>query len=93
MSAQESGWTTSTTPERSIGGREITLEARAFRARLPFGGLVWNRPAAVRMRTPTGEVRLPLRDVTRRWEIAAYGLSLLCLLAGLSLRGRPRKEM
>ena len=61
-------------------------------ARAPFGGIVWNRPLAVRLRGPAGETRLPIRDVTRRGQILLYGLSLLFLLAGLAAGGRPVRE-
>jgi hypothetical protein len=75
----------------TVAGRDIVLEARTFRLRLPFGGFVWSAPAAVRLRTSDGETRLPIRDVTRRWQIAAYGFSLFCLAAGLMARGRQVK--
>jgi len=87
-----------TTQEREylIDGRRIVVEARAWRVRLPFGGLVWNRPVAVRAPGPSGdtpgETRLPVRDVTRFWQIAAYGVGFVCLLAGLLAGGRGRKE-
>jgi hypothetical protein len=75
-----------------IEGRRIVLEARVFRARRPMVGFLWARPAAVRVETPEGERRLPIRDVTRRWQIAAYGFSLLCLAAGALARRRGQKE-
>lgn len=91
-----------TTQEREylIDGQRVVVEARAWRVRLPFGGLVWNRPVAVRAPGPSGvtpgetpgETRLPVRDVTRFWQIAAYGVSLVCLAAGLLAGGRGRKE-
>jgi hypothetical protein len=74
---------------RQIDGREYLLEGRAVRLGGRFGGLVWNRPVAVRVREAGGERLLPIRDVTRRGQIAAYGLSLALVLAGLALR--PRK--
>jgi hypothetical protein len=76
----------------TVAGREIVLEARAFRLRLPFGGFVWSAPAAVRVPSPDGDTRLPIRDVTRRWQVAAYGFSLICLAAGLMARERGSKE-
>jgi len=87
-----------TTQEREylIDGQRIVVEARAWQVRLPFGGLVWNRPVAVRAPGPPGdtpgETRLPVRDVTRFWQIAAYGVSLVCLVAGLLAGARGRKE-
>lgn len=77
---------------RLIVERRIALETQAFRLRRSFFALAWLRPVAVRAQTPEGELRLPIRDVTRRWQIAAYGFSLLCLVIGLSMRGREQKE-
>jgi hypothetical protein len=78
--------------ERLIEGRGVVLESRIFRLRLPFGGFLWGAPSAVRVATPEGERRLPIRDVTRRWQIAIYGFSLICLATGLMARGRGQKE-
>ncbi len=72
--------------------RRITLEARAARLRLPFGGLVWSRPAAVITRGPSTETRLPIRDLTRRAQVALYAIALLFALAGLRARGRTLWE-
>lgn len=76
----------------TIGERQLVLEARSFRLRLPFGGFVWSGPAAVRYATPDGEERLPIRDVTRLAQIAAYSFALACLVAGLGIGGRQPKE-
>jgi hypothetical protein len=80
------------TTTKVIDGREVVLEARAIRLRLPFGGFLWSAPAAVRVTSPDGDTRLPVRDVTRRWQIAAYGFSLICLAAGLMARRRVSME-
>jgi hypothetical protein len=77
---------------RTIDEHQLVLEARTFRLRLPFGGFLWSTPAAVRVRTPAGETRLPIRDVTRRWQAAIYGFSFMCLAAGLLTRSRGSKE-
>jgi hypothetical protein len=71
-----------------VEGQRIVLEARTFRLRLPLGGVAWSRPVAARVGAPGGEIRLPIRDVTRRWQIVAYGFSTVCLLLGLAAR-RP----
>ncbi len=75
-----------------ISELDIVLEARPRRVAWPFGGLVWNRPVGVRVRGPQGDQRLPIYDVTRRLQLAAYGLSLLFIGIGLSQRGRSPKE-
>jgi hypothetical protein len=83
---------TATEIERMVEGRRIILEARTFRLRRPFFGLVWLSPIAVRAQTAQGERRLPIRDVTRWWQLAAYGFSLLCVVIGLAIAGREPKE-
>ena len=77
---------------RTIGDTEIILETTGFAARSPIGGFVWNRPAAVRVGGHGGGSRLPIRDVTRRWQLALYGIGLLFMVAGLWAGGRSRKE-
>lgn len=77
-----SGPQTTYTEPQTHGGRAIVLEARAWRLSLPFGGLVWNRPAAVHLGPPGESERVPIRDVTRRAQIALLAVALLCLLAG-----------
>lgn len=76
----------------TIGERRLALEARAWRLRLPFGGLVWSAPAAVRYGAPDGERRVPIRDVTRLAQLALYGFAFICLAAGLGIRGRQPRE-
>lgn len=77
---------------RRIGKTEIVLESQSWSAGGPSGGVVWNRPAAVRVRDESGETRLPIIDVTRRRQIALYSISLLFMVAGLLLGGRPTRE-
>lgn len=75
-----------------IGDAEIVLETFGFEMRRPAGGIVWNRPAAVRFRGTNGEKRLPIHDITRRWQLALYVTGLLFVVAGLNSRGRSPQE-
>jgi len=77
---------------RQIDGTEIILETVGVEARAPFGGLVWNRPAAVISRGPSTETRHPIHDRTRRAQIALYTIALLFVLVGLRARGRTLWE-
>lgn len=77
---------------RQIGETRLVLETVGIEARAPFGGVVWNRPAAVITRGPAAETRHPIPDVTRRARFALYGIALLFVLLGLMARGRPPKE-
>lgn len=92
MNDKRDGLLTSREVTRQIGDTEIVLETTGLATRLPFGGLVWNRPAAVRVVEGGGESRLPIRDVTRRGQLALYGIGLLFVVAGLAAGGRSRKE-
>ncbi|MBI5879043.1 MAG: hypothetical protein HZB53_15455 [Chloroflexi bacterium] len=71
-------------------GRQLVVQSRALRLELPpFGGLIWNRPSAVRVRDAGGERVLPVHDLTRLMQLALFGgaaLALFCL--GLSRRAR-----
>ena len=77
---------------RQIDGTEIILETVGVEARAPFGGLVWNRPAAVISRGPSTETRHPIHDRTRRAQVALYAIALLFVLVGLRARGRTLWE-
>ena len=76
-----------------VGDQTITLVSRALRW-LPmqgFGGVVWNRPVAVKIRTVSGvEHILPVVDETRRRQamLVALGLAGAVLI---SLLFRPRR--
>ncbi len=61
-----------------IGDSRLVLFSRALIVRLPWlsGGLVWNRPVAALLISPTGrEEILPISDFTRRfrWILLAIG--------------------
>lgn len=70
-----------THPPYQVGEWTVTLLARAAAIRLPFGGLVWNRPTAVIMQQGDNTVRLAIPDATRYAQLGAMaagaGLALL----------------
>ncbi len=63
-----------------------------FRNRLQPGGLVWNRPVAVRVQAPGEAARiLPVYDYTRLAQILLLGAGLLgSTFIWLVFRGRRR---
>ncbi len=72
---------------QQVGDYEITPQTNVFIAKLRghHGGLIWNRPRAVIVRTIDGEENiLPIRDVTRNiiWGMLA-GALLGAMLIGL----------
>ncbi len=71
-------------------GVEITPQSRLLKIQFPGlnGGLIWNRPKAVIVRTANGEEYiLPIKDVTRSviWAMLAGGL-FGAILIGLMRR-------
>jgi hypothetical protein len=51
-----------------VKGTELRVRSQFVQLRFPFipGGLIWNRPVAVLVRTADGQVQiLPIPDVTR----------------------------
>ena len=62
-----------------IGEQSITVVSRVLRLQVPGMpvGLVWNRPAEVRVETDgAGAVILPVIDETRRMQILLLGLGI-----------------
>lgn len=75
-----------------VGDYEITPQTRVLKIQFPgqHGGLIWNRPKAVIVKTPDGqESTLAVRDNTRIviWSILAGGL-LGAMLIGLMHRNQ-----
>ncbi len=74
------------------GETQVTPLTKTFMLPIPIisGGLVWNRPFAVEVRTAGGEVwSLPVPDVTRQAQIALLAMGLIgVLLIGLVSRKR-----
>ena len=76
----------------TAGGTQVTPLTKTFKFPIPVisGGLVWNRPFAVEVRTADGkEWSLPVPDVTRQAQIALLAMGLIgVLLIGLVSRKR-----
>ena len=56
---------------------ELRVRSQILQFRFPFisGGVIWNRPVAVLVRTANGQDRiLPIRDVTRTAMLVLAGL-------------------
>ncbi len=72
----------------------MTPLSRAFIIQIPGlkGGLVWNRPAGVRLNHLDGtEEYVPIRDVTRLTIFGIAGLSLLAAILVRVLIGKDSK--
>ena len=59
----------------TVGERTVTPQAQVLSVRLPFGGFVWNRPAAVLVEENGRVQRLPIPDVTRMIVLATILVS------------------
>lgn len=63
--------------------------SRSVRLEWRRGGLIWNRPLGVLVRAGGRETRVPIRDRTRRTQLALLGAGLVGSLV-LRLVGRRR---
>jgi hypothetical protein len=78
----------------TVGSTRLTPRAAALTVRLPFGGLVWNRPAAVQVERDGSTEIIPIFDVTRIAQVALYGLAGLFVTLSILfvLKGRRSKN-
>ncbi len=73
----------------AVGSSKIVLRSRAIQIRLPFGGLVWNRPLSVSVETADGrEIEAPVQDVTRMVLWALLALTVVSALLISSARAK-----
>lgn len=85
-------WQTLSGEPVTIGDVTITPQAQALIIRLPFGGLVWNRPVAVLVERGGQTRRIPIIDVTRAVQLGLLGFGLaFALFMLLTQRGEKRK--
>ena len=76
----------------TIGEASITPQAQALIVRFPFGGWVWNRPAALVVEQGQQTKRMPIVDVTRMAQIGLVGLGLLFSLVSFILINQQRRK-
>lgn len=76
----------------TVGGLTITPQSQALTVRFPYGGFVWNRPVAVIVEEEGQIKRIPIVDVTRVAQVAAYGAVLLWALLYLVVSFSGRNE-
>ncbi len=77
-----------------VGDQTVTVVSRALRWTWPmgFGGVVWNRPVAVKIKTASGvEHVLPVVDETRRRQVMIFALGLVGAIL-ISMLFRPRRS-
>lgn len=81
-------WRTQTAVPRQIGHTTLTLHSRLLAIRLPWGGLVWQRPTGVLAERDGRETFHPIQDITRQ---ALWGIAGLALLINLLIWTTRRK--
>ena len=68
----------------TFGDRMLTVHSQVLQILTPFGGLIWNFPIAVTLRSAADETgseeRFPIIDVTRLAQIGLFGLALVSLI-------------
>ena len=75
-------------------GRRLVPATRSFLLRLPgeHGGLVWNRPAGVRVEGASGTSWIPIIDPTRRIQLGLLAAGLTAAFLVHRARRRPRRR-
>ena len=84
---------TLTGPPVKVKDIQLRLRSQVVQLRFPFisGGLIWNRPVAVLVRTADGQDQIfPIPDVTRTAVLILLMLSLAGIFLLMSFR-RKRK--
>lgn len=77
-----------------IGNKVVTPQSQSITLRWPYGGLVWNRPAAVLVEQDNQTTRIPIIDITRIlvWGLLGLGLFFAIVTALLSNQQRRKKN-
>ncbi|HHX66365.1 MAG TPA: hypothetical protein GX702_15925 [Chloroflexi bacterium] len=75
------------------GDVRITPEARVLTLRLPWGGVVWNRPTAVMVEQSGSIRRVPIVDVTLLLQVGllVVGMMLPLMVGRLERWARRRR--
>ena len=76
-------------------GRRLVPAARSFLLRLPgeYGGLVWNRPAGIRVEDESGARWIPIIDSTRRIQLGLLAAGIGAAFFVHRARRRPRRRL
>ena len=78
-------------PPITIQNTQMHVRSQVVQLRLPIikGGVIWNRPVAVVVRTLDGEEKIvPIPDVTRTALLTFSGLGLTVMLVWMFFRGK-----
>ena len=71
---------TNTGEKITAGNLSLTPQSKALTIRLPFGGLVWNRPVAVLVEENGQTRRIPIVNATRLAQVGVLALALVSVI-------------
>jgi hypothetical protein len=78
-------------PPITIQDTRVSVHSQVVKLWFPIvnGGLIWNRPVAIRIRTADGRERIaPIADVTRTVTFILVGLCFTAMFVVMVLRRR-----
>lgn len=74
------------------GDITVTPQSQALIVRVPFGGLVWQRPTAILVERAGQTFRIPIVDVTRVIQFALLGASAFLFWVTVWIQSSRQKE-
>jgi hypothetical protein len=83
-------WQTLSGEARTVGESIVTPQSQALIVRMPYGGVIWNRPVGILVERDGKVERYPIVDVTRLvlllLALAGFSMTLMNWLARMSRR-------
>jgi hypothetical protein len=73
------------------GEATVTPQSQLLIVRWPSGGFIWNRPIAILVERGAQTQRIPIRDLTRIFQIGLLGLSVVCTIVSWSYMRRKEE--
>jgi len=86
---------TRSSPPITIQDARVSVHSQVVKLRFPIvnGGLIWNRPVAIRIRTADGREKIaPIADVTRTVMFTLVGLCFTVMFVLMVLRRRQSES-
>ena len=85
-------WQTVSGEAVTVGAVTVTPQSQALTLRWGrYGGLVWNRPAAILVKRGEQVERIPIVDVTRAVQLGLLGFCLVFCMVVLVVSARRRR--
>ena len=85
-------WQTVSSQAVTVGDVTVVPQSRALTLRWGrYGGLVWNRPAAILVERGDQTERIPIVDFTRAIQIGLFGFCLIVCMVAFVVSARRRR--